>query len=51
MEEEKIQLTLSPEQKNTGTLFDSVPTMQSVVSKSESNYSAGTIDESMISEE
>ena len=51
MEEEKIQLTLSQEQKNTGTLFDSVPTMQSVVSKSESNYSAGTVDESMLSEE
>ena len=51
MEEEKIQLTLSPEQKNTGALFDGVPIMQSVVSKSESNYSAGTIDESMLSEE
>ena len=51
MEEEKIQLTLSPEPKNTGALFDGVPIMQSVVSKSESNYSAGTIDESMLSEE
>lgn len=49
--EEKIQLTLNPEQKMAEKLLDSVPTMQSVVNKSESNYSAGTIDESMLSEE
>lgn len=49
--EEKIQLTLNPEQKTVEKLLDSVPTMQSVVNKSESNYSAGTIDESMLSEE
>ena len=49
--EEKIQLTLNPEQKTAEKLLDSVPTMQSVVNKSESNYSAGTIDESMLSEE
>ena len=39
--EEKIQLTLNPEQKMAEKLLDSVPTMQSVVNKSESNYSAG----------
>ena len=39
--EEKIQLTLNPEQKTAEKLLDSVPTMQSVVNKSESNYSAG----------
>lgn len=49
--EEKIQLTLNPEQKTAEKLLDSVPTMHSVVNKSESNYSAGTIDESMLSEE
>ena len=49
--EEKIQLTLNPEQKTAEKLLDSVPTMQSVVNKSESNYSVGTIDESMLSEE
>ena len=49
--EEKIQLTLNPEKKTAETLLDSVPTMQSVVNKSESSYSAGTIDESMLSEE
>ena len=49
--EEKIQLTLNPEQKTAEKLLDSVPTMQSVVNKSESNYSAGTIDESMLSKE
>ena len=35
MEDEKIHLTLNPEQKTTGTLFDNVPTMQSVVNKPE----------------
>lgn len=50
MEEEKINL-LESGAKDYRTLFDNVPTMQSVVNKPESNYSAGTIDESMLSEE
>lgn len=48
--EEKIQLTLNSEQKSTETFLDSTPTLQSTVKKAESNYSAGTIDESMLSE-
>lgn len=48
--EEKIQLTLNSEQKSTEAFLDSTPTLQSTVKKAESNYSAGTIDESMLSE-
>ena len=52
MEEEKIQLTLDAEQKPDDALLDSVPTMQSVVKKEEEpTYSAGTFDESMLSDE
>lgn len=52
MEEEKIQLTLDDEPKANDTLLDSVPTMQSVVKKEEEpTYSAGTFDESMLSDE
>lgn len=52
MEEEKIQLTLDTEQKPNDPLLDSVPTMQSVVKKEEEpTYSAGTFDESMLSDE
>ena len=52
MDEEKIQLTLDAEQKPDDTLLDSVPTMQSVVKKEEEpTYSAGTFDESMLSDE
>lgn len=52
MEEEKIQLTLDPEQKTNDTLLDSVPKMQSVVTKEEEpTYSVGTFDESMLSDE
>lgn len=48
--EEKIQLILNSEQKSTEAFLDSTPTLQSTVKKAESNYSAGTIDESMLSE-
>lgn len=48
--EEKIQLTLNSEQKSTEAFLDSTTTLQSTVKKAESNYSAGTIDESMLSE-
>lgn len=48
----KTVLTLEPDGKSTSSFFDSVPTMQSVVATQETTeFSAGTIDESMLSDE
>ena len=51
MEVEKTKLTLDPNMTMDNTAVENVPVMQSVVTGAESNYSAGTIDESMLSEE
>ena len=51
MGEEKITLTLEPNDKESGSLLESVPSMKSIVGADETNYSAGTIDESMLSDE
>lgn len=48
----KLKLTLNPEVQQRNPLLDGVPVMQSVVSPvGETGYSAGTIDESMLSDE
>lgn len=48
----KSTLTLNPEVQKRNPLLDDVPAMQSVVSPmGETGYSAGTIDESMLSDE
>lgn len=48
----KSTLTLNPEAQKRNPLLDDVPVMQSVVSPMvETGYSAGTIDESMLSDE
>lgn len=48
----KSKLTLNPEVQQRTPLLDGVPVMQSVVSPvGETGYSAGTIDESMLSDE
>lgn len=48
----KSKLTLNPEVQQRNPLLDDVPVMQSVVSSvGETSYSAGTIDESMLSDE
>lgn len=48
----KSTLTLNPEVQKRNPLLDDVPTMQSVVPPmGETGYSAGTIDESMLSDE
>lgn len=52
-ENKKITLTLEPD-KDAGIAFDTVPTMKSVaasVVEESSEFSAGTIDESMLSDE
>lgn len=51
MGEEKITLTLEPKDKESESLLESVPSMKSIVGADETNYSAGTIDESMLSDE
>ena len=51
MGEEKITLTLEPKDKEGESLLESVPSMKSIVGADETNYSAGTIDESMLSDE
>lgn len=51
MGEEKITLTLEPKDKESESLLESVPSMKSIVGADETNYSAGTIDESMLSAE
>ena len=51
MGEEKITLTLEPKDKESESLLESVPSMKSIVGADETSYSAGTIDESMLSEE
>lgn len=51
MGEEKITLTLEPKDKESKSLLESVPSMKSIVGVDETNYSAGTIDESMLSDE
>lgn len=48
MEKEKIELTLDPEQSPS---IDDVPAMQTVTTEPEQNYSVGTFDESMFSDE
>lgn len=50
-EKTKTKLTLNPDEKTDGSLFENIPVMQRVITDGESNYSAGTIDESMLSEE
>ena len=48
----KSTLTLNPEVQKGNPLLDDVPVMQSVVLPiGETGYSAGTIDESMLSDE
>lgn len=51
MGEEKITLTLEPKDKESESLLESVPSMKSIVGADETSYSAGTIDESMLSDE
>lgn len=51
MGEEKITLTLEPKDKESESLLESVPSMKSIVGADETNYSAGTIDESMLADE
>lgn len=50
-EKTKTKLTLNPDEKTDDFLSGSVPVMQRVITGGESNYSVGTIDESMLSEE
>ena len=49
----KTTLTLNPDTTSDSTLLDSVPVMHAISASSsgESNYSVGTIDESMLTEE
>lgn len=51
MGEEKINLTLEPDEKTKGDLLESVPAMKNVASTLGTHYSAGTIDESMLSDD
>ena len=51
MGEEKINLTLEPDEKTKGDLLESVPAMKNVTSTLGTHYSAGTIDESMLSDD
>lgn len=51
MGEEKINLTLEPDEKTKGDLLESVPAMKNVASILGTHYSAGTIDESMLSDD
>lgn len=47
----QTKLTLNPEMKNSSDLSSDIPIMQSVIQREENEFSAGTIDESMLSEE
>lgn len=50
--QKRTTLVLNPENQKRNPLLDDIPVMQSVVSSEEpKGYSAGTIDESMLSEE
>lgn len=50
--QKRTTLVLNPEEQTRNPLLDDIPVMQSVVSSGEpKGYSAGTIDESMLSEE
>lgn len=50
--QKRTTLVLNPEDQKRNPLLDDIPVMQSVVSSEEpKGYSAGTIDESMLSEE
>ena len=51
MGEEKINLTLEPGEKTKEGLLESVPAMKDVASTLGTHYSAGTIDESMLSDD
>ncbi len=52
MEEEKIKLTLDPNESMNTTILADIPSMKNVAgSADKSTYSAGTIDESMLSED
>ena len=51
MGEEKINLTLEPGEKTKEDLLESVPAMKNVASTLGTHYSAGTIDESMLSDD
>lgn len=52
METEKIKLTLDPSQKDDNLEFGNVPSMKSVAGvEMKTNYAAGTIDESMLTDE
>lgn len=51
MGEEKISLTLESDEKNNKSLLENVPAMKNITSTVETHYSAGTIDESMLSDE
>lgn len=47
----QTKLTLNPEMSGCSDLMSEVPVMQSIIPVKENNFSAGTIDESMLSDE
>lgn len=47
----QTKLTLNPEMSGCSDSISEVPVMQSIISAKENNFSAGTIDESMLSDE
>lgn len=47
----QTKLTLNPEMSGRLDSISEVPVMQSIISEKENNFSAGTIDESMLSDE
>ena len=47
----QTKLTLNPEMSGCSDLMSEVPVMQSIIPAKENNFSAGTIDESMLSDE
>lgn len=47
----QTKLTLNPEMSGCSDSISEVPVMQSIISEKENNFSAGTIDESMLSDE
>ena len=51
MEEKKIELTLQPEKDVISDSFENIPFMQNVEVENKSPFTAGTIDETMLSSE
>lgn len=47
----QTKLTLNPEMSSCSDSISEVPVMQSIIPEKENNFSAGTIDESMLSDE